>query len=264
MTLRIATWNVNSVRQRLDHVARFSADHQPDVLCLQETKVRDEEFPSKALGELGYRHQVIHGQKGYNGVAILSRLAFEHQEKRVWCERDDRRHAAVRLPGGLELHNFYVPSGGPTPDPEANDKFAHKLRFLDEMAEWGRREEVGARALLVVGDLNVAPLETDVWNHKKLLRSVGHTPVESARMAQVLESSGLVDAARRFVPPEEHLYTWWGYRYPQSFEKDYGWRLDHIWAGRPLLSEVGGFRVVKKTRTWEKPSDHVPVMIEIG
>ena len=264
MTLRLATWNVNSIRQRLDHLARFAAEFQPDVLCLQETKVRDEDFPGDFLCDLGYRHQVVHGQKGYNGVAILSRLAFAQRETRVWCKKDDRRHASVTLPGGLELHNFYVPSGGPLPDPEKNDKFAHKLQFLREMASWGRRAKPGARRVVLVGDLNVAPLEHDVWNHKRLQRSVGHTPVESEHMAKVLKAGGLVDVARHFVPPSEPLYTWWGYRFPQSYEKNYGWRLDHVWVGEPLLADLGGFQVVEQTRTWEKPSDHVPVMIEIG
>jgi exodeoxyribonuclease-3 len=263
MMLRLATWNINSIRQRLDHLARFCGEIRPDVLCLQETKVRDEEFPAQHLRDLGYPHQVIRGQKSYNGVAIVSRVAFEQEGSLVWCDRDDRRHAFVRLPGGLELHNFYVPSGGPKPDPEANDKFAHKLRFLCEMAAWGRRERVAERRLVLVGDLNVAPLETDVWNHKRLLRSVGHTPVESEHMAKVLRESGLVDAARHFVPPSEPLYTWWGYRFPQSFERDYGWRLDHVWASPAVLPRLANFQVVKQTRTWEKPSDHVPVTVDV-
>ena len=126
------------------------------------------------------------------------------------------------------------------------------------------REKVAGRRLVLMGDLNVAPLETDVWNHKRLLRSVGHTPVESEHMAKALKASGLIDAARHFVPPDQPLYTWWGYRFAQSYEKNYGWRLDHVWVSPTLLRAVGGFRVVKETRTWERPSDHVPVMIEIG
>ena len=264
MTLTIATWNVNSVRLRLDHLARFDAMARPDVVCLQETKVVDEDFPCDALAKLGFAHQAIHGQKGYNGVAILSRLPFDRQERRVWCKRDDRRHLSVCLAGGLELHNFYVPSGGPTPDPDTNDKFAHKLRFLDEMARWARRERVSERRLILLGDLNVAPLECDVWNHTRLLRSVGHTPVESARIAKIHKASGLVDIGRHFVPPSMPLYTWWGYRFAQSFAKDYGWRLDHIWASPPVLSALSDFQVIRETRTWERPSDHVPVVIKVS
>ncbi len=266
MTLRIATWNVNSLRQRLDHLARFAAEVAPDVICLQETKVRDEEFPALAVRQIGYPHLLIHGQKGYNGVAILSRLPFQSQDTKIWCGKDDRRHASVTLEHGsgvLELHNFYVPSGGATPDPESNDKFAHKLRFLSEMAEWARETRLGERAAVLVGDLNVAPLETDVWNHKRLLRSVGHTPLESERIAELIEAGGLIDVGRHFVPASEPLYTWWGYRYPQAFDKNYGWRLDHVMATAPLKASLAGFRVVRDTRTWERPSDHVPVVLDL-
>ncbi len=267
MSLRIATWNVNSLRPRLDHLARFAREVAPDVICLQETKVTDEEFPRAAVRALGYPHLLIHGQKGYNGVAILSRVAFQSQDTKIWCGKDDRRHATVTLgigSGTLELHNFYVPSGGSTPDPEANDKFAHKLRFLREMAEWAKETRLGTRAAVLVGDLNVAPLEADVWNHKRLLRSVGHTPVESAHIARLIEAGALIDVGRHFVPASEPLYTWWGYRYPQAFGKNYGWRLDHILATAPLEALLAGFRVVRDTRAWERPSDHVPVVLDIG
>lgn len=264
MTLRLATWNVNSIRLRLEHLARLAEIQRPDVLCFQETKVQDADFPAQALEDLGYRHQIIHGQKSYNGVAIVSRRPFLETGQRVWCKKDDRRHVFVRLEGDLELHNFYVPSGGPVPDPDKNDKFAHKLRFLDEMRRWSKREALKERSVILVGDFNVAPLETDVWNHKQLLRSVGHTPVESERIAKLIKASGLIDVARHFVPPEEPLFTWWGYRFPQAFAKNYGWRLDHIWSSPGLLGRLSGFQVVKEARTWEKPSDHVPVMIDVG
>ena len=132
------------------------------------------------------------------------------------------------------------------------------------MARWGRRDKIGQRRLLLVGDLNVAPLENDVWNHKQLLRSVGHTPVESEHLTKALKAGGMIDAVRHFVPPGEPLYSWWGYRFPQAFEKNYGWRLDHVWASAPLLGELTGLQVVKQTRGWDRPSDHVPVMVELG
>ncbi|MEX0922214.1 MAG: exodeoxyribonuclease III [Rhodovibrionaceae bacterium] len=263
--MRIASWNVNSVRQRSDHIARLAESHAPDVLCLQETKVRDEDFPAETLKQLGYTHQAIHGQKGYNGVAILSRLPFRESRSDIWCGKDDKRHACAIFENGLELHNFYVPSGGPTPDPEANDKFAHKLRFLDEMADWAALRSGTAQrdCVLLVGDMNVAPLETDVWNHKRLVRSVGHTPTESGKIARLLEAGKLTDVARHFVPPEQPLYSWWGYRFPQSFEKNYGWRLDHAWASPGLLPEISGLQIYKDSRTWEKPSDHTPVIVDL-
>jgi len=156
--MRIATWNVNSLRQRLGHLERFVAAEQPDVIAMQETKVTDEHFPLEALQALGYRFVIAHGQKSYNGVAIASRLPFTAPEPRVWCDKDDCRHVSVLLPGYVELHNFYVPSGGPDPDPEANPKFAHKLQFLAEMADWARADSIWKRKTLLVGDLNVAPL----------------------------------------------------------------------------------------------------------
>lgn len=264
MSLRIATWNVNSVRQRVAHLERFCSERQPDVVCLQETKAVDEAFPGEPLAALGYRHQLLRGEKSYNGVAILSRLPFEEEGHRLWCRKTDCRHLFVRLPGGVELHNFYVPSGGDVPDPKENDKFAHKLRFLREMARWCRDEDVAARKVLLVGDMNVAPLETDVWNHKRLLKSVGHTPVESDLMAKLHKAGKLIDVPRHFVPPSEPLYTWWGYRFAQAFARDYGWRLDHALASPPLAAEIGAMAVVKDTRSWERPSDHVPVMVDIG
>ena len=270
MGIRLATWNVNSLRQRLDHLVRFAAEAAPDVICLQEIKVTDELFPREAVHAMGYPHLLVHGQKGYNGVAIASRLPFKAEGTKVWCGRDDRRHAFVRLEGlagglagGLEVHNFYVPSGGPVPDPEANDKFAHKLAFLDEMADWARATKLARCRAVLLGDLNVAPLETDVWNHKRLLRSVGHTPGESERIARLLAAGGLIDVGRHFVPASEPLYTWWGYRYPQAFAKDYGWRLDHVLATPKLEASLAGFRVVRETRAWERPSDHVPVVLDL-
>jgi exodeoxyribonuclease-3 len=263
MTLRLATWNVNSLRQRLDHLARFATAKAPDVICLQETKVQDAEFPETAIKAIGYEHILIHGQKSYNGVAILSRRPFDRRETMVWCGKDDRRHACVAI-GDLEIHNFYVPSGGSVPDPSENDKFAHKLAFLREMADWARTSGLKARKAILVGDMNVAPLESDVWNHKRLLRSVGHSPVESAHMAELLGAADLCDVPRHFTPAPAPLYTWWGYRFRQSFERDYGWRLDHVLASPPLAGAVKTLEVVKETRTWERPSDHVPVMLEIA
>jgi exodeoxyribonuclease-3 len=264
MSLRIATWNVNSVRQRMVHIERLIAEHAPDVLCLQETKVANDGFPLEPIEVQGYHNHVIHGQKGYNGVAIFSRHPLERSDTRVWTGKDDCRHAQAQLPCGIEVHCFYVPSGGPTPDRQANDKFAHKLDFLTEMAEWARADHVADRKVVLLGDLNVAPLKNDVWNHRRLLRSVGHTPIESEHMERLAQAGSFVDVGRHFVPPDQPLYTWWGYRFPQSFQRNYGWRLDHVWVTPPLAGALTDMTVVSDTRTWEKPSDHVPVIVDIG
>ena len=261
--LRLATWNVNSVRQRLDHLARFVDEMAPDVICLQETKATDEVFPREAVQALGYPHLLIHGQKGYNGVAILSRIKFDKTGTRAWCGRDDRRHAFARLAGGPEVHSFYVPKGGHEPDPESNDKFAHKLQFLGEMATWAKAARLRRREVILVGDLNVAPLESDVWNHARLKRSIGHTPVECDLLLRVLAAGGLIDTARHFAPEPAPIFTWWGYRFRESFARGYGWRLDHILATPPLESALAGVRIMTEMRTWERPSDHVPVVLDL-
>jgi exodeoxyribonuclease-3 len=263
MSLRVATWNVNSIRLRLDNVARLVNRWSPDVLCLQETKVRDEEFPLEPLAALGYRHALIHGMKGYNGVAILSRLPFEGQETMGWCERADCRHAIVRLRGGIELHNFYVPAGGDIPDPEQNPKFEHKLRFLDEMTAWFPANRTPRDKLLLLGDLNVAPLETDVWSHKQLLNVVSHTPVETTRMADLQTTLGWVDAVRHFIPPEKRLYSWWSYRARDWAASDRGRRLDHVWVTPALAPALRSAEVIREARGWDAPSDHVPVVVDL-
>jgi exodeoxyribonuclease-3 len=253
------------VRLRIGLVSRLLREQRPDVLCLQETKCPDASFPIKAFRRAGYEHIVLNGQKGYHGVAIASRHPLHSVERRSFCGKGDSRHVAASLDYGgrpIAIHNFYVPAGGDEPDPEVNPKLHHKLSFLDELH--GCMAALAVPSAILVGDLNVAPLETDVWNHKKLLRNVGHTPLESDLMAKLLKAGKLTDLPRRFVPPDRPLYTWWGYRFPQSVERDYGWRLDHILASESVAREASAARVVRDTRLWDKPSDHVPVILDIG
>ena len=261
--LRIATWNINSVRIRLDNVARFLDAHQPDILCLQETKVMDELFPRDFFTARGYVHQAIRGQKMYHGVAILSRVPLTAMELRMWCDKQDCRHLSVRLPNGIELHNFYVPAGGDIPDPKVNEKFAHKLQFVDEMTQWFGKLKHAGNKLVLVGDLNIAPLETDVWSHKQLLKVVSHTPVEVAAMAKLQASHDWVDAMREIIPPAELLYTWWSYRSPDWETADKGRRLDHIWVTPALRKQIGGIKVIKDMRRGELASDHAPVLFDL-
>ncbi len=262
--MRIATWNINSVRMRLDLLFRLMEEEKPDVICLQETKVVDADFPLAPIVERGYAHTHIHGMKSYNGVAILSRLPFESHEVQHWCGKQDCRHALANLPGGIELHCVYIPAGGDIPDPVQNDKFAHKLQFLDEMTDWLRTHRSPDRRMVLVGDLNIAPLEQDVWSHKELLSVVSHTPIEVEKLAAMQNSLGWVDAMRHFVPPTEKLYTWWSYRAKDWAASDRGRRLDHVWVTPQLKDALRGQRVLRDARGWEpKPSDHVPVIVDL-
>jgi exodeoxyribonuclease-3 len=198
--------------------------------------------------------------KSYNGVAILSRLPLDNISTKPWCERDDARHIQADIEG-ITVHNFYVPAGGDIPDPDLNVKFAHKLRFLDEVTDWfGTQSDHPA---LLVGDLNVAPLETDVWSHKQLLDVVSHTPIEVEKLTAWQNSLDWVDAVRRFIPPELKLYTWWSYRAQDWAASDRGRRLDHIWATPSLAPRLTGAMVIREARNWTPPSDHVPVMIDL-
>lgn len=262
--MRIATWNINSVRLRLPIVLRLLDEFRPDILCLQETKTPDEFFPAAAFAEHGYEHVHIHGMKSYNGVAIVSRVPLDAREIRHWCNKQDCRHVLATLPDRTELHCVYVPAGGDVPDPAVNVKFAHKLQFVDELTEWWQAERAAARPMVLVGDLNIAPLETDVWSHKQLLDVVSHTPIEVEKLGRMQGSVGWVDAVRRFIPPEERLYTWWSYRAQDWRASDRGRRLDHVWVTPPLADRLVGATVVKDARDWPTPSDHVPVLIDLA
>jgi exodeoxyribonuclease-3 len=267
MKFRLATWNINSVRLRLDLVERFVRLHAPDILCLQEIKCAEELFPLQAAQALGFPHIAVCGQKGYNGVAILSKLPFSPGEKRDICGRGHARHLSVRLetggPSPLELHNVYVPAGGDIPDPAANDKFRHKLDFLDAMESWfGGLPNRDKNRMIMVGDLNVAPLESDVWSHKQLLKVVSHTPIEVEKLNRVLAAHDFVDVMRRHVAPDEKLFTWWSYRARDWRASNRGRRLDHIWTTPALDGMTTAMLVAAETRDWERTSDHVPVIAD--
>jgi exodeoxyribonuclease III len=262
----VATWNINSVRLRIDLVGKFLAAHAPDVLCLQETKCRDAEFPAAAFRKFGYEHIALNGQKGYHGVATVSKIPFGTVDRRPFCDKGDARHISVTVAPtdvrAFTLHNFYVPAGGDEPDPMINPKFAHKLAFLDEMAAWMRADQIASGDAVIVGDLNIAPLETDVWNHKALLKVVSHTPIEVEKLGRVFDAGPWFDALRHYVPPDERLYTWWSYRSPDWAKADKGRRLDHIWTSQSLAPALRGMKVLRESRGWARPSDHVPVLAQ--
>jgi len=259
MSLRLISWNINSVRARFDLVDKLIAESAPDVLALQEIKVDTPLFPRRFFEERGYVHQAIHGQKNHHGVATLSRVPFEAETIINWCDMGDARHIAIRV-AGIDIHNFYVPAGGDEPDPETNDKFAHKLKFLEEMRQWSTGL---TQPSIVVGDLNVAPLEYDVWSHKQLLKVVSHTPVECAAFAAFMDAHGWVDIMRRDVPEPEKLFSWWSYRARDWAKSDRGRRLDHVLASPAIADRLVDSCVLKHSRGWEKPSDHAAVQVDI-
>lgn len=262
MPLRLTTWNINSVRLRIDLVRRYIDENAPDVLCLQETKCINDLFPYQAFEDMGYRHRVVHGQKGYHGVATISRIPVEQVDSLILGGEDHARHTGARLLegpyAGTVIHNFYVPAGGDIPDPALNPKFAHKLSYLEDLIAWGHNRP-RAREIMV-GDLNIAPLPNDVWDHKKMLKIVSHTLVETDKLNTVRDAGGWVDVMRALVHEDQKLYTWWSYRAADWLAADRGRRLDHIWTSPDLAPAVNRLEVTKAARGWEKPSDHVPVM----
>ncbi len=260
--MKIVTWNINSVRLRAPIVVDMMRELEPDIVCLQETKCPDELFPSDIFAAEGYVHQHFHGMKSYNGVCILSKVPFISKDIHHRCGREDCRHIAAKFKD-FELHNLYIPAGGDIPDPDENVKFAHKLDFVDEMTRWFKDNYTPDQKLVAVGDFNIAPLEHDVWSSKQLRNVVSHTEPEITRLNKMYASLDWQDAIRYFVPEDQKCYTWWSYRNHDWKVSNRGRRLDHIWVTKPLFSKLKNHKILIEARDFEKPSDHVPVMIEL-
>ena len=262
MRLRICTWNVNSVRLRAEQAARFVAEQAPDVLCMQEIKCQAGEFPTQAFVDAGLPHIKIAGQKGWHGVAIASRLPLDDAPGLAVCREGHARVVGARV-AGVEVQNFYIPAGGDEPDRTLNAKFDHKLDFFEKLtAEMARRDPKAP--LAIVGDLNVAPGEFDVWSHKQMSKVVSHTPIEIAAMADLKASLGFIDLVREAIPDPQKLFSWWSYRAADFRASNRGLRLDHIWISPGLRdaafrSGAAAARVHDDVREWERPSDHAPV-----
>jgi len=267
MRLRICTWNVNSVRLRHEHAARFMREQAPDVLCLQEIKCREGEFPREAFVEMGLPHLKIAGQKGWHGVAIASALPIEDAPPLDVCREGHARCVGVKV-AGVEIHNFYIPAGGDIADREANPKFDHKLDFYEKLtAELARRDPKAP--LAIVGDLNVAPGEFDVWNHKYMSRIVSHTPAEVEAFGRMKDSLGFIDLLRETTPEPQKLASWWSYRALDFRKSNRGLRLDHILV-TPGLKDAAfrqgcaAARIHDDVREWDRPSDHAPVSADLA
>lgn len=259
--MRIATWNINSIRLRINSLIEFASKFQPDIIALQETKVEDKSFPHIECISMGYPHIRITGEKSYNGVAILSKYPIDESFSLAFYN-EQKRHIAIKSMG-IEIHNFYVPAGGDEPDPNINDKFKHKLAYLDFMHEWFLENRKKDEKIILVGDLNIAPLEHDVWSSKNLKKTVSHTDVERELLMRNMSEFGFIDAPRKFVDESQKLYSWWSYRSPDWEGSDRGRRLDHIWVSDVLGSSLKGTLSIKEMRKHLQPSDHVPVIVDL-
>ena len=265
--LNIATWNINSIRMRHPHVKTWAEEAKPDVVCLQEIKCLPDQFPRVAFEEMGYPHVHIVGQKGMHGVAIASRLPIEELDAHSVCPKNEARFQRVKI-DGVEIQNFYIPAGGDEPDPDANPRFKHKLDFLDVLKDYASDRAKEGADIVLVGDLNIAPREHDVWSHKQLLKVVSHTPVETEALDSVRDAGAFIDVARELIAEPEKIYTWWSYRNRDWRKSNRGRRLDHIWVspslkGAALAGGRRAFKVWDDTRDWEKPSDHAPVTLRL-
>ncbi len=252
--LRVASWNVNSVRSRLEAVERWLDGASPDVLLLQETKVEDGRFPMEAFESRGYRLE-LSGQKALNGVAIASRAPLTDVRRGLSSGflADQKRLISCRC-AGLWIVDAYVPNGG---DPSL-DRFLHKLEFMEQLLS-DCLEMARSGQVLVCGDFNVAPGPEDVYDPEALDGTIGYHPEERSRMRSFLDS-GFVDLLRRFLP-HGRAYSWWDYR-SRGFERDRGMRLDHMLATEGLAGQCRSFMIDRDVRGWDRPSDHAPLMAD--
>ena len=254
--MKICSWNVNSIRLRELQILKVLKEHCPDVICLQECKAPIEKFPTQGFHNLGYEYMIGRGQKGYNGVAIFSKTPIIDEFSIDFADLKHARHIAGHLKNGLVIHNFYVPAGGDEPNIVNNAKFAQKLAFLDAMKNWFDVNK--PKRAILVGDLNIAPNEDDVWDHKKLSKIVSHTPLEIEKLSEVMKSGHWIDVFRKTMP-DGKLYSWWSYRAKDWQLADKGRRLDRIWVSSDLSGLDFKNSIFRDARGWERPSDHAPI-----
>ena len=254
--MKIATWNVNSLNVRLGHVCDWSAENQPDILCLQETKTIDEKFPHDAIENHGYKSSFA-GQKTYNGVAILTLRDVEDVVTDFPGFDDPQRRLLALAVDDVRVINVYVPNGKEV----GSDKYQYKLEWLSHLERFVESEMKRYRKVVVTGDFNIAPADEDVhdpelWNDKILCS------VPEREKFYNLVGMGLVDSFRKFEQPPES-YSWWDYR-QAAFRRNLGLRIDHILASNELIQSCNSCKIDKEPRKWERPSDHTPVVAEFN
>lgn len=255
--MKLATWNVNSLRTRMPQVQRWLAEAAPDVVGLQETKVTNDLFPRDALAEAGYPHQAVYGQPSYNGVAIVSRLPLDDMEAGFQhAAVDPQARFVAATVEGVRVMCAYAPNG----DSPGSRKFNYKLDWFWRLREELVNSHAAEAEVLVCGDLNVAPADPDVWDPFDAEGELLFSEWEKAAFAKVLDV-GLVDAYRTLNPTGLD-FTWWDYR-GSAFNRNHGFRIDHALVTRPLLERVTSVDVHRHVRAWEHPSDHVPVVVTL-
>ncbi|MEM9907549.1 MAG: exodeoxyribonuclease III [Cyanobacteria bacterium P01_D01_bin.44] len=260
--MKVASWNVNSVRSRLEHVTQWLQTHPVDVLCLQETKVVDKDFPLAAFAEIGYQ-AAVYGQKSYNGVALISREPLEDVQMGFGAvldadtvgDLDDQKRVISGVLNGAKIINLYVPNGSSI----GSEKYEYKLRWLGALKQYLTHVLEENRAVNVCGDFNIAPENKDIYTDKGRDKHIMSSPVERETLQDVL-SVGLADAFRKFTDEGGH-YTWWDYR-SGSYPKNLGWRIDHHYLSPALYEKAKQCFIDPEPRGLEKPSDHVPVVVE--
>lgn len=259
--MRIVTWNINSVRLRINLLNKLCLEHKPDVICLQETKAEDKHFPIEAIKNMGYEHVIYSGEKSYNGVAIISKIHISDNYS-LSLYNEDKRHICAII-NDIEVHNFYVPAGGDEPDVDINPKYKHKLSYVQMMQEWFSTNRKKNNKIILVGDLNIAPHEHDVWSSKQLRNVISHTKAERTALLELQNCFEFIDTGRYFVDMQDKLYSWWSYRNRDWKKSNRGRRLDHIWVSRPLESLLKNIMYISKARNWERPSDHIPCILDL-
>jgi len=258
--MRIATWNVNSIKQRVENLAAWLRERQPDIVCLQETKCVDDAFPREPLEALGY-NVAIHGQKTFNGVAILSKLAFDEVTPRLPGDPEDDHarfiEAVVSTQGGaLRVASIYLPNGNPT----NTDKYDYKLKWMKRLFDYSVERLKLEEPLVLAGDYNAIPADADVHNPELWRNDALFLPETRARW-RALTNLGLTDAIRA-TTDDAGLYSFWDYQ-AGAWQKNNGIRIDHLLLSPQAADRLTSAGIDKHVRAWEKPSDHVPVWIEL-
>lgn len=256
--MKIITWNVNSIRLRSRLIYKILELENPEILCLQECKSPTENMPFDIFKPLGYKYSACWGQKSYNGVAFISKIPLDKIEKKDFLKCEEARHISI-VARGLTIHNFYFPAGGDIPDSNLNKKFHFKLEYIKEVEKYFNKKKP-CRSILV-GDLNIAPEIDDVWDHKKLLNVVSHTPIEVNQLKNLQKTGDWVDVFRKHNPKGKY-FSWWSYRSKDWKLSNRGRRLDHIWVSADISNSTNCY-ILRSVRDWDKTSDHAPVVAEL-